>query len=225
MYKLQRFISLVVLLLTSTGCIKIQTVSKGEEFPLMYEAPPTSLLILPPINESTAAEAKDYYATTIQEPLVVFGYYVLPYQLSSEVLKKEGFFDTELIRDAPLGKFKEFFGADAVLFTTIKKWDVAYLILASNLTVSIDCELKSTRTNASLWKYNGTVIVDLSGNDSQGGVAGLIAKAIASAINTALADYVPYARIANYRAMSSLPLGKYHARHFLDQGDLIIKQN
>ena len=38
-----------------SGCAVI---TKGEAFPEMYNEKPVSILVLPPINESTAADAK-----------------------------------------------------------------------------------------------------------------------------------------------------------------------
>lgn len=198
--------------------------TKVSEFPLMYEEKPASVLILPPINESTAADAKEYYSTTIQEPLAYSGYYTFPYPIVSDILKMEGIYDSEMLRQTPLAKFKEYFGADAVLFTTIKKWDLSYMVLASMLTVSIDCDLKSTTSDQSLWKYTGTVVVDLSGGNTGGGVAGLIVKAVVAAVNSAMADYVPYARQANYVALTSMPFGKYHAQFNKDQQLQFIDQ-
>ncbi len=92
------------------------------------------------------------------------------------------------------------------------------MILASNLTVSIDLELKSTKTDQILWKYSGTVVVNLSGQQQSGmGLAGLIVQAVMTAANTALANYVPFARQANVRALQTLPYGKYHPQHMSDQ--------
>jgi hypothetical protein len=198
--------------------------TKLKEFPLMYEERPASILILPPINESTAADAKEYYSTTIQEPLAYSGYYTFPYPITTEILKMEGIYDTELLVNLPLSKFKEYFGADAVLFTTIKKWDLCYIVIASTLTVSIDCDLKSTTSNQTLWKYTGTVVVDLSGGDGGGTLAGLIVKVVMAAVQTAVADYVPYAQQANYRALSSMPYGKYHPQHNKDQKVQFVDQ-
>lgn len=212
-----------VLLVLVAGCAP-KMVTKAEKFPLMYEEQPASILILPPINESTAAEAKDYYGTTIQEPLSFSGFYVFPYEVTTDILKMEGIYDAELLKDVPLSKFREYFGADAVLFTTIKKWDLAYLVIASTLTVSIDCELKSTHSDQVLWAYNGTVVVDLSGGNTGGGIGGLIAKVIVAAISSAMADYVPYARQANYRAISSMPFGRYHPQYLQDQQQQILDQ-
>jgi len=74
------------------------------------------------MNETTAAEAKEYYATTLQESLTYSGYYVFPYPIASEILQIEGIYDSELLLNTPLFKFKDFFGADSALFTRIKKW-------------------------------------------------------------------------------------------------------
>lgn len=218
------FVSLLVsfsLLLSACGP---KMVTKGEKFPLLYEEAPIAILVLPPINQTTAANAKEYYSTTIQEPLSLTGYYVFPYEVTAEILKMEGIYDTELLTNIPLTKFREYFGADAVLFTTIKKWDLSYIVLSSSLTISVDCQLKSTHSDQILWEYNGTVVVDLSGGNSGGGLAGLIAKAIVSAINTAMVDYVPYARQANYIALSSIPYGKYHENFSKDKGQKIVEQ-
>lgn len=66
-------------------------------------------------------------------------------------------------------------------------------------------------------EVNGTVVVDLSGGSSGGGVGTLIAKAVITAINSAASDYVIHARRANYMALSSLPYGKYHGMFDKDQ--------
>jgi len=206
-----------------TGCGP-KMVTKGEEFPGMYNEKPRSLMIMPPMNESTAADAKDYYATTIEMPLAFHGFYVFPYEITADVLKQQGIYDTELLYNMPLTKFYEYFGADAVLFTKIKKWDTSYMILASNLTVSVDAEIKSTRSSEVLWQYNGTVVVDLSGGNSGGGLAGLIAKAVVTAVSTAAADYTTYAKRANGRFIGSMPYGYYHPGYLKDQDVQIIDQ-
>ena len=209
--------------LALAGCVHRTT--KMAEFPKMYEEQPHSILILPPINESTDAEAKDYYSTTIPIPMIFHGYYVFPYELPSEILKQEGIYDSELLRDLPLAKFQEYFGADAVMFTTIKKWNLQYIVISSTLTVSIDCEIKSTHTSETLWSYNGTVVVDLTGrNNSGGGLAGLLVQIAVTAANSAAADYVKYAHVANRMAIAALPYGQYHPQYRLDKEEIIIDQ-
>ncbi len=216
-------ISLVVL--GVSGCVAPpKYVTKGEEFPAMYIEKPRSLIIMPPINLSTAAEAKDYYSTTVEMPIALHGYYTFPYQLTADVLKQQGIYDSELVYDIPLNKFYDYFGADAVLFTKILHWDTSYTVLASTLTVSIDAEIKSTKTSEVLWHYNGTVFVDLSVNSGAGGMAGLLINAIATAINTAAADYTTYAKVANGRFVGSIPYGPYHPMYLKDQQMKLIQQ-
>src|SRR4030043_255145 len=101
----------LIMVLFLAGCGP-KMVAKINKFPHMYEEMPASILILPPMNETTAADAKEYYSTTIQEPLSFSGYYVFPFEVTAEILKMEGLYDTELIRNTPLPKFREYFGAE-----------------------------------------------------------------------------------------------------------------
>lgn len=214
---------IVLLSLLLSGCAT-NHVTKADEFPGMYEEQPRSLLILPPINESTDVEAKAYYMTTVEVPFALSGYYVFPVEMVSDIMKQEGVYDTEVLYQVPHEKFREYFGADAVLYTRIKKWDLSYMVIASSLTVSIESEIVSTESSQQLWKYTGTVVVDLSGGNAGGGVAGLIAQAIVTAVNTAAADYVDYARVANTRLIGTLPVGPYHEMYMKDQGVQIVDQ-
>ncbi|NJB69023.1 hypothetical protein GGQ74_002717 [Desulfobaculum xiamenense] len=217
-------LALVVLAtLVLQGCATgPQFVTKQERFPLMYEEEPLSILVLPPMNQSTAADAKDYYSTTIQEPLSLLGYYTYPVPVTNEILKMEGVYDTEMLYGLPLEKFREYFGADAVLYTTITQWDTAYFVLGSNLTVAFTAEIKSTKTNRTIWDYSGTIVVDLSGGNSGGSPLGLVVQIVATAVKTAVADYVPYARTVNTCVFSALPVGKYRAEHMQDQQALVL---
>jgi len=216
---------LIFLLLFASGCANIARTTKGEEFPGMYEEQPRSLLVLPPMNESTDVEAKGYYMTTIEMPLALAGYYVFPVELVSDIMKQEGVYDTEVLYSLPLDKFHEYFGADAVLYTRIKMWDVSYMVIAASLTVSIEAEIVSTKTSEKLWKYTGTVVVDLSGGNAGGnGLAGLVVSAIATAINTAASDYVTHAHTANRRFIYTLPFGPYHEQYLQDQQIQFIDQ-
>jgi hypothetical protein len=152
------------------------------------------------------------------------GYYVFPVEMVSDIMKQEGIYDTELLYQMPLTKFHDYFGADAVLFTRIKKWDVAYTVIASSLTVTIESEIVSTKTSEQLWTYTGSVTVDLSGGNSGGSWQGLLVQAVMTAVNTAAADYVTYARQANQRLIYTLPAGPYHPMHMKDQSVQLADQ-
>ena len=201
-------------------------ITKGEAFPKMYEYHPVSILVLPPINESTAADAKEYYSTTIAEPLTYNGYYIYPLEVSADILKAEGIYDTELLLSVPPQKFKESFGADAVLYIRVLKWDTSYFVIGGNVTVSVDFLMKSTETGEDIWKYNGTVTIDTSGDSGgAGGLAGLLVKAIATAIKTATTDYIPIAKRANNIALLSIPSGKYNPNYDKDRDSKVVMKS
>ena len=48
----------------------------ADKYPGMYEEQPVSIVIMPPINQTNHAEAKDYFYTTLYTPLCEKGYYV-----------------------------------------------------------------------------------------------------------------------------------------------------
>jgi hypothetical protein len=211
------------------GCVSIfgcaSNITKQEFAPKMYNEHPVSILVLPPINNSTAADAKDYYLTTVAEPLTNCGYYVFPVDVVSEILKQEGLSDTETMLNVPPQKFNEFFGADAVMYVKILKWNTSYLVLSGSVTVQIECEMKSTKTGESLWYYNDEVSVSTEGNDAgAGGLAGLLIKAVTTAIKTAATDYVPLAMQANAQIDLALPYGKYHNNYDKDKEDKIVSK-
>ncbi|MFA6541287.1 MAG: GNA1162 family protein [Bacteroidota bacterium] len=207
------FIALIVIALA--GCNP--SVTKEEFSPEMYKEHPLSILVLPPINRSTAADAKDYYLTTVAEPLTNTGYYVFPIEIVTDILKQEGLSDTESMVNVPPQKFREFFDADAVLYVSILKWNTSYLITSGSVTVQLECELKSTRTGSTLWYYNDEISVSTTGdNGGAGGWAGLLIQAATTALKTATTDYVPIAKDVNTKLFLAMPFGKYNKEYNLD---------
>ena len=222
----KQFLALVLaVVFAAGGCVAPPTTTKAAKYPAHYEEHPLVIMALPPVNNTTSADAKEYYATTIIEPFARSGYYVIPFNITADILKSQGLYDTEMIGDQPVAKFGEFFGADAVLFTQINKWDTSYVVLASSLTVSVTAKLKSTKSERVLWEYTGTMVVDLSGRSNSGNaLADLIAAVVVTAINTAAADYVPYAMKVNYFMLNNMPAGKYHPNFEKDRETKIFDQ-
>ncbi len=205
------------LVLLTTGCVTTNTSTKGQVYPEMYNEKPIAILVVPAINHSTAADAPILYESTINEPLSNAGFYVLPIEITNRFLRNEGFSEGETLKDIPPQKFAEPFGADAVLYVTIDKWDTNYYVIGGNVVVGVTFLLKSSKTGATLWSYQDEIPVDTSGDDS-GGLLGLI---ISTAINTGLQDYVPVARNVNLMTLRSIPFGKYHNMHDKDQSQAI----
>ena len=215
--KINKYILIISLLLA--GCAQK---SKLDFFPDIYNELPKSILVLPPINKSTSADATEYYSTTIAEPLSFAGYYVYPIEITKEVLKSEGIYDASLLKDIPMAKFQEYFGADAVLFTEIIEWDKSFYVIGGNVEVNLEFVLKSTKTEKTLWSYKGNIKVDTSSDDSEiPGLAGFLLEVAVTAVKTAAQDYVPIAKKINVQGLITIPYGYYHAKFNQDQAMMI----
>jgi len=196
----------LVVLSLMTGCATTPIGTRAEAFPSMYsEKKPTSMLVVPVINNSTAADAGDLLNVTVAQPFVDHGYYVFPVPVVAEIFQREGVIEGAQARSLPMGLFRKNFGADSVLFLTIDEWDKTYAVIAANITVGIQYVLVSTDSSEVLWSYRQKVVIDTSGSS---GV--LLVDIISTAINTAIADYVPVAAQVHARAVEGLPFGKYH---------------
>lgn len=210
------FVIIFIVVIVMSGCATYKT--KLNTFPHMYSERPLTIMILPPINLSTAPEAKENFMSTLTETVSETGYYFLPLEVTSEFLKAEGLYDTEVISDDVLPQFKEFFNADAVLITKILKWDKSYMVVAGNVTVSLDFSLKSTITGEELWSYRGKIVQETTGNSNNS----ILLALIQTAVNTAAQDYVPIAKAINEQVFKTVPVGSYHPRSNIDQGDKVL---
>jgi len=207
----------VLALLIVSGCASVET--KLEAFPKMYDVnqKPLSIVVIPSINKTTAADAAELINATLTQPFADQGYYVLPIAISSEIFKREGIVAGEQLLNAPMSVFKKNFGADAVLFVTINNWEKNYAVVAANVTVGMSYVLISTIDREVLWSYEQALAVDTAGQSS----GFIIADLILTAVKTATTDYVPIASQVNMAAVSVLPYGDYHPKSGED-GDLEV---
>lgn len=208
--------SLIFTLVTALSAFLLSScgTTKSLAFPKMYEEEPLVMLIMPPINNSTNVEAKDYFYTTMSVPIAEAGYYVLPPALTMATLQRESAYDSEMFIEGDLKKFGSIFGADVAIFTIIKSWDKS--LIGSKVTIGIEYIFKSTKTNEILYDRDATIVCDTSTAMSGSGLLGALIKATADIIKTAATDYVPIAVMCNKNALADIPYGKYHPKHGLD---------
>ena len=196
-----------------TSCGMMNTVTRESQYAKMYEEKPITLLVMPPINNSTNVEAKDLLYTSISRPLVEAGYYVISPLLAMDVLKAESAYDSEMFFDAPLTTFQNYFGADAVVFSVIDTWAKKGM----GIETKIRYVIKSAYTNEILFDRSCDLYLDLSIDSGAQGVLGALVDLAASAINTAATDHIKAARKANYYILRDIPRGKYSPEHMLDK--------
>lgn len=210
MIKRAAILVFVVSSLILSGCAEMAT--KRDSYPGMYnDNKPVSLIVVPAINETTAADAGDLLNVTVAQPFADHGYYVMPMPLVNEIFRQEGILEGSQVKGIPAKVFKENFGADAVLYLTINSWEKSYIVIGGNVSVGIEYVLISTQTNEVLWSYQQMVVIDTGSSSGN-----ILVDIVATAIKTAVTDYVPIAAQVHNRAVMAMPFGGYHPRSGLD---------
>lgn len=207
----RRFALTVAGVLLLAGC---QTV-KPYDYTNFRAHPPRSILVLPPLNESTAVEGTYGYLTTVTRPVAERGYYVFPVAVVDQFMKDNGLPTAGEMQAAPLAKVAEITGADAVLLLDLKQYGAHYQVLSSVVTVEVLARLVDTRTGTLLWEGRG---VAQQGSGGSGSLLGdLIAAALTQAINKQSDRAHQVSRLANANLFLSeqtgLPYGPYNARY------------
>lgn len=210
---MKRIIYFVIICCMATSCGVTSTITRESQYAKMYEEKPITLLVMPPINNSANAEAKDLLYTSISRPLVEAGYYVISPLLAMDVLKAESAYDAENFIDASLSTFQNYFGVDAVVFSVIDTWAKKGL----GIETKIRYVIKSAHTNETLFDRSCDLYLDLSVNSGSSGLLGALVDLAASAINTAATDHIIAARKANYYILRDIPRGKYSPEYMQDK--------
>ena len=206
----------MILCCTVTSCGMFNTVTRESQYAKMYQEKPVTLLVMPPINNSANVEAKELLYTSISRPLVEAGYYVISPLLAMDVLKAESAYDAEMFFDAPLTPFRNYFGADAVVFSVIDTWTKKGM----GIETKIRYVIKSTHTHEILFDRSCDLYLDLSVNSESKSALGALINLAASIINTAVTDHIIAARKANYFILRDIPRGKYSPEHMLDKDEI-----
>ena len=180
---------------------------------------PKSVLVLPPLSESTEVLAPYSYLSTITRPLAERGYYVFPVALVDQMMKENGLPTPGEMHQASLKKIAEVIRPDAVLYITLKQYGSSYQVVSSETRVTIEARLVDTRSGDTIWAGNATSTK--SYQDSSGNLLGmLIGAAIAQAVKSESDEAHQIAPYANNILLSTpdhgLLFGPYHPQYKTD---------
>ncbi|MEI6222913.1 MAG: GNA1162 family protein [bacterium] len=203
------YIILLVFTIVLSGCVA-PNVNTQDKF---LSAAPRSILVVPVVNKSVEVTAADYMLSTVSIPLAERGFYVFPINLVKRVLEDDGLADSSMVHAAPASKLASLFGADAVLYINIERWDAQYMFLTTTVTVALDYEIRDGKTDEVLWQNKAKMVYQPDGGGG-GGIGGLIAKVVVAAITKAAPNYMPLAHQANAAALyrysgPGIPFGPY----------------
>jgi len=180
------------------------------------EAAPSSILVVPVVNHSLDVDAPNYMLSTLTIPLAARGYYVFPVNTTKIVLEQEGFYEPAMVHAEDPTALAGLFGADAILYVTINRWDAQYIVFSTQVTVDFSYRMVSS-AGQEIWMANK--IMQYSPNRSNGSgnpLADLLASAIIAAIDNAAPKYMSLTEKANdavfRRGYQKLPTGPYYGK-------------
>ena len=140
------------LLVSFTGCVA----QRPMDYRSYVKHMPRSIVVLPPVNESAEVAASEAFLSTITQLLAEKGYYVFPVALVDQHMKENGVTVPGEMHKVNPAKFKDVYGADAVMLIHIKEWTTTYVVLDSTTKVTLSFDLVDTQTGTSIWKQMST---------------------------------------------------------------------
>lgn len=179
------------------------------------QAPPRSILIVPVVNKSLDVDASNYVLSTLTVPLAELGYYVFPVNTAKVVLEQEGLYEPEMVREHETPKLAQLFGADAVLYVTINRWDAQFLLFTTTVTVQFNYVMHR-KDGTVIWSAKKQMQYSPQQQQQGTGLAQFIAAAVAAAVTRAAPNYLPLTRQANNQVFvveeTKLPPGPYASK-------------
>ncbi len=202
---------ILITVIVLTGCVAQPAKMDMSAF---KAAAPRSILVVPVINKSLDVDAPNYVLAALPIPLAEKGYYVFPVNTTKYVLEQEGYYEGERIRQESTPVLAKLFGADAVLYVTINRWDAQYLFLTTTVTVAFDYRLVS-KDGVEIWKESKVMQYQPQNNNSGSPIAMLITAAINAALIRAAPNYMPLTQQANQQVFvlgpNAIPDGPYRS--------------
>jgi hypothetical protein len=171
------FLAAIVVLLG--GCA---TKAPPFDYSAFRAAKPSTLLILPPINESPDVKATPSAWSHATLPLAEAGYYVLPVTLVDETLKQNGVQTAADAQQIPYLKLREVFGADAAVYIKVTRYGTSYRVVDSETRVEVEGRIVDLRSGQELWAGKAFASSAEQSQQSQGGLVGLLVTAIVKQI-------------------------------------------
>lgn len=192
-----------------TGC----AVAPGKkDLSVFNQAAPRSILVVPAINNSLDVDAPNYLLSTLSVPLAEKGFYVFPVNTVKFVLEQEGFYEGEQVHRQSAEALSSMFGADAVLYVTIKRWDAQYAVFSTVVTVEFDYRMVG-KDGIEIWQANEKMRYSPQASNAGSPLGSLIAAALTAAMTRAAPNYIPLTQQANMQVFvlgpNAIPNGPY----------------
>lgn len=172
------------------------------DYTAFRESLPASILVLPPVNDTTEVLATNGVMATTAQPLAEAGYYVMPVALVDETFKQNGLSTPNDIHDVSIAKLREIFGADAAVYLRVKQYGTSYMVIGAETRVTLEGRIVDLRNGRTIWAGSATASSQENDGGNQAGLIGLLVKAIVTQIVGTVSDAsFKFAAIANQRLL------------------------
>lgn len=193
-------LALVAALTFMGGCA---TKVPAYDYGAFRAAKPSTLLVMPPVNDSPDVKATAAVWSQATLPLAESGYYVLPVALVDETLKENGVYTAVQASEISYQKLREVFGADAAVYIKVLRYGTSYKIVDSETRVDVEGRIVDLRTGQQLWAGKASASSAEQYQQSQGLVGALVTAVLKQIINTAADASFAIAGTAQERLLGS----------------------
>jgi hypothetical protein len=180
-----KIVSFLKLVAAGTGLILITgcATKAPYDYSAYKESRPKSILVLPPLNNTPEVQASFSVLSYVTRPLAEAGYYVMPVTMVAEAFKENGMTQPAEMHATSAEKLRQIFGADAVLYITVKKYGTVFQIINSASIVTAEASLMDLKTGKQLWAGTATASsAEGENNQNVGGLVGLLVAAVVKQI-------------------------------------------
>jgi hypothetical protein len=199
-----KFLALSATTVIFTGCATKQA---DVDYSAFRQYQPKSILVLPPLNNTSDLRATYSVMSSATLPLAEAGYYVFPVALVDQTFKENGLQNPGEMHQASPKKLNEIFGADAALYITITNYGATSALLGGDVVVTAQASLVDARTGTTLWEGKASAS-DAEGKQNQNGLVGLLIEGIINQIANSVSDPgYRIGRITNQRLLNAGPRG------------------
>ena len=172
-----RYFAIVAAMLL-TGCVTTQT---PYDYTAFRQSRPTSILVLPPLNNSPDVLATYSMLSQVTFPLAESGYYVFPVSLVDETFHQNGLNSPSEMHSVAPEKLRQIFGADTALYIEVKQYGTSYVVISSESRVTASARLVDLRTKQTIWQGSATAS-SAEGRSSGNGLVGMLVQAVVNQI-------------------------------------------
>ncbi|HXZ06426.1 MAG TPA: DUF799 domain-containing protein, partial [Paraburkholderia sp.] len=167
---------------------------------------PLSILVLPPVNETTDVNATYGMLSQMTMPLAEAGYYVVPVAVAEETFRHNGLTTPTDIQQVAPAKLRGIFGADAALYTKVTQYGSVYLVFDSTTVVKAEAKLVDLKTGDVLWQGSARATgkeIGVNANADMGLIGALAQAAVKQVVHSVTDESHDVATLTSARLLST----------------------